>query len=72
MKYRLFFIYSSRLGGSKWICGHDQMNSKTDNAFNDPFCVRTLIFEVRRKILRGKKIQKIAKIVLVSNKTWRI
>ena len=38
---------------SKWVCGHDQMNSKADNAFNDPICVGTLILEVRWKILRG-------------------
>ena len=31
-------------GVSKWVCGHDQMNSKAHNTFNDPFCVRTLIF----------------------------
>ena len=29
------------------------MNSKADNAFNDPFRVGTLIFEVRWKVLRG-------------------
>ena len=48
------------------------MNLKTDNAFNDPFCVGTLILEVRWKILRGKKVQKGVKIVLVSNETWGI
>ena len=36
---------------SKWVCSHDKMNTKTDNTFNDPFCVRTLIFEVGWKIL---------------------
>ena len=25
---------------SKWVCSHDKMNSKTDNTFNDPFCIR--------------------------------
>ena len=29
---------------SKWVCGHDEMNAKTENTFNDPFCVRALIF----------------------------
>ena len=38
---------------SKWVCGHDEMNSKADNTFNDPFCVGLLIFKVRWKILRG-------------------
>ena len=38
---------------SKWVCGHDEMNSKTDNTFNDPFSVEVLIFEVEWKILRG-------------------
>ena len=32
---------------SKGVCGHDKMNPKTDNAFNDPFGVGTLIFQVR-------------------------
>ena len=35
---------------SKWVCGHDKMNTKTDNTFNDPFCVGPLIFKVRLKI----------------------
>ena len=30
---------------SEWVCSHDKMNTKTDNTFNDPFCVRTLMFE---------------------------
>ena len=45
------------------LCGHDEMNSKTGNAFNDPFCVGTLIFKVRWKILRSKKVQKDVMIV---------
>ena len=28
---------------SKWVCGHDKMNAKTDNMFNDPFGVWMLI-----------------------------
>ena len=35
---------------SKWVCGHDKMNPKTDNSFNDPFGVGTLIFQVRGEI----------------------
>ena len=58
--------------GLKWVCGHDKMNTKADNTFNDTFRVGTLIFKVRWKILRGKKIQKGIKIVLVSNQTWGI
>ena len=46
------------------------MNSKTDNAFNDPFRVGTLILEVRWEILRSKKVQNGVKIVLVLNQTW--
>ena len=49
----VFNIVRKIRGVSKWVCGHDQMNSKADNAFNDPFCVGTLILEVRWKILRG-------------------
>ena len=40
-------------GFSKWVCGHDEMNAKTYNTFDDPFSVGALIFEVRWKILRG-------------------
>ena len=36
---------------SKWERSHDKINTKTDNTFNDPFCVRTLIFDVGWKIL---------------------
>ena len=45
------------------------MNMKTDNTFNDPFCVRIfiLIFKVGWKILKGKKIQKVVKVLLISN-----
>ena len=35
---------------SKGVCGDDKMNPKTDNSFNDPFCVGTLIFQLRGKI----------------------
>ena len=35
---------------SKLVCGHDEMNPKTDNTSNDPFCVGTLIFQVRGEI----------------------
>ena len=42
-------------GFSRWICGHDKMNTKTDNTFNDPFSVGVLILKVRWKILRGAK-----------------
>ena len=35
---------------SKWVYSHHKINAKTDNAFNDLFGVRTLIFEVRWKI----------------------
>ena len=35
---------------SKGVCGHDKMNPKTDNSFNDPFGVGTLIFQVRGEI----------------------
>ena len=49
----VFNIIREVRGVSKWVCSHDKMNSKTDNAFNDPFRVGTLILEVRWKILRG-------------------
>ena len=39
---------------SWWVCGHDEMNPKTDNTFNDPFCVGTLIFQVRGESLAVK------------------
>ena len=35
---------------SKWVSGHNKMNANTDNSFNDPFGVGTLIFQVRREI----------------------
>ena len=41
---------------SEWVSGHDEMDSKTDNTFDDPFSVRTLIFEVGWKILCRQKI----------------
>ena len=31
---------------SKWISGHDEMNAKTYNTFNDPLSVGALIFKV--------------------------
>ena len=43
------------------------MNTKTDNTFDDPFGVRVLVFKVRWNIMRGKKVQKVVEIVLVSN-----
>ena len=49
----VFNIIRKVRGVSKWVCGHDELNSKTDKVFNDPFRVGTLILEVRWKILRG-------------------
>ena len=36
-------------GFSKWVCGQDEMNAKTDNMFNDPFGVGALIENLERQ-----------------------
>ena len=48
----LIVFYAIREFGwiPKWVCGHNEMNSKTDNTFNDPFCIGKLIFKVGWKI----------------------
>ena len=59
-------------GFSRCVCGHDKMKAKTNNTINDPLGVGALIFKVRRKILRDKKVQKVREILLVSNQSWGI
>ena len=43
----IFYIVRELRGISKWACGHDEMNARADNAFNEPLSVGALIFKVR-------------------------
>ena len=31
-----------------YVCGHDKVDMKVDNAFDNPIIVRSLLFEKRR------------------------
>ena len=46
----VFYIIREFWWIPEWVCGHDEMNCKTDNTLNDLFRIGTLVFKMGWKI----------------------